>query len=260
MTKECPNDLRPNERLIRTSCLVLPSSVPPADLPAFVLRHSQHSTHAFRRPYSLPRHLRWLYQQSLRSWRSGRRLVDVRLWNIRDYTADSAGGTIRPFGGGPGMLISCQPVFDCVAAVQADSPPPGRLVMLTPQGRLLDHQVVTELAGYERLLLLCGRLKASTKADPDWPRSAGSFCRRFRHERRRSDGHACDRHGHPQHSGGFGRCELQHVRIVCRSLDAGSPSIHAAAGVSWHGGAARSLDRQPRTDFAVAGRAKPSSD
>ena len=51
------------------------------------------------------------------------------------------------------MLICCQPVFDCVAAVQADGPKPGQLVMLTPQGRRLDHQLVTELAAYERLLL-----------------------------------------------------------------------------------------------------------
>lgn len=87
-----------------------------------------------------------------------RGLVDVRLWNVRDYTQDKHQKVDdRPFGGGPGMLLCCQPVFDCVEAAQNDADTPGRLVMLTPQGRRLDHQLVQELAGHERLLLLCGR-------------------------------------------------------------------------------------------------------
>ena len=85
-------------------------------------------------------------------------LVDVHRWDIRDY----APGKRRqvddaPFGGGPGMLMMCQPVFDCVEAVQAGGDTPGQLVMLTPQGRPLDHGLVKELAEYKRLLLLCGR-------------------------------------------------------------------------------------------------------
>ena len=63
----------------------------------------------------------------------------------------------KPYGGGPGMLLMCQPIFDCVAAVQNAAAEPGQLVMLTPQGRRLDQRVVEELAGYRRLLLLCGR-------------------------------------------------------------------------------------------------------
>ena len=55
------------------------------------------------------------------------------------------------------MLICCQPVFECVEAVQADASQPGQLLMLTPQGRRLDQQLVRELAGNDRLLLLCGR-------------------------------------------------------------------------------------------------------
>jgi len=97
-------------------------------------------------------------QQSLLKLAIERGLVDVRLWNIRDYTADKHQKVDdRPFDGGPGMLICCQPVFDCVAVVQADGSSPGQLVMLSPHGRRLDHQLVTELASHERLLLLCGR-------------------------------------------------------------------------------------------------------
>src|ERR1700733_13652023 len=97
-------------------------------------------------------------QQSLLKLAIERGLVDVRLWNIRDYTEDKHQKVDdRPFGGGPGMLLCCQPVFDCVSAVQAEGPSPGRLGMLSPQGRRLDHQLVTELAAHDRLLLLCGR-------------------------------------------------------------------------------------------------------
>ena len=46
-------------------------------------------------------------------------LVDVELWNFRDWTTDKHQSVDdRPYGGGPGMLIGCQPVFDCVRAVQ----------------------------------------------------------------------------------------------------------------------------------------------
>lgn len=96
--------------------------------------------------------------QSLLNKAIERGLVDIRRWNIRDYTSDKHQKIDdRPFGGGPGMLMCCQPVFDCVEAVQQEADQPGQLIMLTPQGRRLDQQLVAELAEYERLLLLCGR-------------------------------------------------------------------------------------------------------
>lgn len=97
-------------------------------------------------------------QQSLLKLAIERQLVDVRLWNMRDWATDrhkSVDDT--PYGGGPGMLIACPPVYACVEAVQADGPAPGQLVMLTPQGRPLTQALVQELATFPRLLLLCGR-------------------------------------------------------------------------------------------------------
>ncbi|MCH7686826.1 MAG: tRNA (guanosine(37)-N1)-methyltransferase TrmD, partial [Planctomycetes bacterium] len=97
-------------------------------------------------------------QQSILKLAIQRGLIDARLWNIRDYTTDKHSKVDdKPFGGGPGMLICCQPVFDCVEAVQNDAEKPGQLILLTPQGRRLDHQLATQLAEHERLLLLCGR-------------------------------------------------------------------------------------------------------
>jgi tRNA (guanine37-N1)-methyltransferase len=85
-------------------------------------------------------------------------LVEIKRWNFRDWTTDKHKKVDdRPFGGGAGMLLCCQPVFDSVEAVQADADQPGRLVMLTPQGRRLDQQLVEELADEKRLILLCGR-------------------------------------------------------------------------------------------------------
>jgi tRNA (guanine37-N1)-methyltransferase len=97
-------------------------------------------------------------QQSLLKLAIEKQLVDVRLWNFRDWAVDrhkSVDDT--PYGGGPGMLIACPAVYACVEAVQADGNPPGQLVMLTPQGRRLDQSLVRELAQLPRLLLLCGR-------------------------------------------------------------------------------------------------------
>ena len=87
-----------------------------------------------------------------------RGLVDIQLHNFRDFAPGKRRQVDdKPFGGGPGMLIMCPPVFDCVETVQALGNAPGRLLMMTPQGRKLDQKLVEELAQEPRLLLLCGR-------------------------------------------------------------------------------------------------------
>ncbi len=97
-------------------------------------------------------------QQSLLKKAIDAGLVDIQRWNIRDWaTGVHKSVDDTPYGGGPGMLIACQPTFDCVEAVQQAAPAPGQLIMLTPQGRRLDQQLVAELSKQERLLMLCGR-------------------------------------------------------------------------------------------------------
>jgi tRNA (guanine37-N1)-methyltransferase len=87
-----------------------------------------------------------------------RGLVEIHLWNIRDWAKGKHHSVDdRPFGGGPGMVIMPEPVFDAVEAVQHKAPEPGQLVMLTPAGERLTQPLVRELAGQRRLLLLCGR-------------------------------------------------------------------------------------------------------
>lgn len=97
-------------------------------------------------------------QQSLLKLAIENGLVEVHLWDFRNWAPGKRRSVDdKPFGGGPGMLICCQPVFDCVEAVQKEGEAPGQLVMLSPQGRRLTQTVVEELATYPRLLLLCGR-------------------------------------------------------------------------------------------------------
>jgi tRNA (guanine37-N1)-methyltransferase len=97
-------------------------------------------------------------QQSLLKKAIDRGLIEVHRWNFRDW-ADGKHQAVddKPYGGGPGMLLCCQPVFDCVEAVQKEGQAPGRLVMLTPQGRRLDQPLVQDLSESPRLVLLCGR-------------------------------------------------------------------------------------------------------
>lgn len=86
------------------------------------------------------------------------KLVETALHDIRQWSDDKHGRVDdRPFGGGPGMVMQAKPVVECVEAVQAMGDIPGNLIMLTPTGRKLDQQLVEELVGMPRHLLLCGR-------------------------------------------------------------------------------------------------------
>src|SRR5262245_38236239 len=98
------------------------------------------------------------FTQSILKLALGRGLVEIHLWNIRDWAKGKHKSVDdRPFGGGPGMVIMPGPVFDCVEEVQTKAAEPGLLLMLTPGGERLTQAVVTELASHKRLLLLCGR-------------------------------------------------------------------------------------------------------
>ncbi|QDT26421.1 tRNA (guanine-N(1)-)-methyltransferase [Gimesia panareensis] len=85
-------------------------------------------------------------------------LVEIQRWNFRDWATDKhASVDDRPYGGGPGMLIGCDTVYQCVEHVQEVIPEPGKLIMLTPQGKTLDQKLAQELSKERQLTLLCGR-------------------------------------------------------------------------------------------------------
>ena len=92
-----------------------------------------------------------------------RGLVSVNVHNIRDYTHDRHHVTDdTPYGGGGGMIMKSEPVFEAVESVlgldaHRTQPQPVPVIMLTPQGRVFTQSVANELSQYERVALLCGR-------------------------------------------------------------------------------------------------------
>ena len=83
--------------------------------------------------------------------------VTYHLTNIRDYADNKHQKVDRPpYGGGPGMVMQCQPIWDAVHAVEACDPRPARRLLMTPQGRPLDQAHVEELARQPRLLIIAG--------------------------------------------------------------------------------------------------------
>ena len=95
-----------------------------------------------------------------------RGLINVRVHNIRDYTHDKHHVTDdTPYGGGGGMVMKPEPIFEAVETVLGLSPPPSNptpapaipIILLTPQGRVFNQRVAEELSGHVRIALLCGR-------------------------------------------------------------------------------------------------------
>jgi tRNA (guanine37-N1)-methyltransferase len=83
--------------------------------------------------------------------------VGYHLTDIRQHTTSKHGKVDdRPYGGGPGMVMSCQPLWDAVKAVEAQDAAPAKRILMTPQGRTLTQPLAEELAGEPRLLIIAG--------------------------------------------------------------------------------------------------------
>ncbi len=83
--------------------------------------------------------------------------AEIVLHQLRDYATDKH-HTVdeKPYGGGPGMLLKCEPIFAAVQDVQAKAAKPGRVILLTPGGKKFDQAKARELAGLERIIFICG--------------------------------------------------------------------------------------------------------
>jgi tRNA (guanine37-N1)-methyltransferase len=81
-------------------------------------------------------------------------LLDLNIHNLRDWTHDRH-RTVddRPFGGGPGMLLKPEPIFEAVESLRREKT---RVILLSPAGRKFDQAVARELAQHDDLLLVCG--------------------------------------------------------------------------------------------------------
>jgi len=85
-------------------------------------------------------------------------LADIDLHNIRDYAIDRHSMTDdEPYGGGGGMVMKPEPLFEAVEHVLGKELANTRIVLLTPQGRVFTQGIARELAGMRRVALLSGR-------------------------------------------------------------------------------------------------------
>ncbi len=92
-------------------------------------------------------------------------LIEILLHDLREFTTDRH-RTVddRPFGGGEGMVLKPEPLFKCVESlgvapreVRVAGKSPETVVLLSPQGRMFTQALAQELAGLERIVMICGR-------------------------------------------------------------------------------------------------------
>jgi tRNA (guanine37-N1)-methyltransferase len=81
----------------------------------------------------------------------------IALHQLREYATDKH-RTVddKPYGGGPGMLLKCEPIFAAVQDVQAQATEPGKVILLSPTGAKFDQAKARELAALPRIVFLCG--------------------------------------------------------------------------------------------------------
>ena len=85
--------------------------------------------------------------------------IEIECVNIRDFSVDKHRKTDdTPYGGGVGMVMTCQPIFDCCESIKSRIPEGNRtrVIYMSPKGRQFTHEVAKELAEYDNLIFLCG--------------------------------------------------------------------------------------------------------
>ena len=80
--------------------------------------------------------------------------VEIHLHNFRDYSTDPHHKVDdTPYGGGAGMVLMCQPIFDAVKALRSDN---SKVILLTPSGKLYKQSIALDLSKEKHLILICG--------------------------------------------------------------------------------------------------------
>jgi tRNA (guanine37-N1)-methyltransferase len=101
-------------------------------------------------------------------------LIEFHSWNPRDYTRD-VHRTVddRPYGGGPGMVMKVEPLRDAIRAARKEAPG-SKVVYLSPQGRVLTQQAVSQMSRLSGLVLVAGRYEGvderllQSEIDEEW--------------------------------------------------------------------------------------------
>lgn len=83
--------------------------------------------------------------------------VEINISNIRDYTKDKHNRTDdEPYGGGMGMVMTAQPIYDCFKSLYSSDEDRPHLIYMSPKGQTFTQQKAIDLLQYDRIALLCG--------------------------------------------------------------------------------------------------------
>ncbi|HPP30107.1 MAG TPA: tRNA (guanosine(37)-N1)-methyltransferase TrmD [bacterium] len=85
-----------------------------------------------------------------------KRAVEIKIWNLRDFTKDKHKKVDdTPYGGGKGMVLKCEPIFAAVKHIKKENRK-GKIILTTPQGSLFNQGMAKRLSGEEGLIIICG--------------------------------------------------------------------------------------------------------
>ena len=95
-----------------------------------------------------------VFQESILKRAIEEKIIEVNLVNFRDYTKDPHNKVDdTPYGGGAGMVLTCQPIFDCVKALRKDN---AKVILMTPRGDVYKQDIAYNLSNEEHLIIICG--------------------------------------------------------------------------------------------------------
>ncbi len=105
-------------------------------------------------------------QESLMKRAQAKKIIDVKIHNLRDFTNDKHKKVDdKPFGGGPGMVLKIEPIYKAVGSILRISNfqlpiskhKKSRIILFSTRGKKLDAKTAKRLSKYDRLILICGR-------------------------------------------------------------------------------------------------------
>lgn len=98
------------------------------------------------------------FDESIINRATRKKLIEIKVHNLRDHTHD-VHRTVddTPFGGGPGMILKAEPLFEAMSTISSDNSDQTKVIALTPTGKKLSQLMVRELAQESHLVLVCGR-------------------------------------------------------------------------------------------------------
>ncbi len=95
-----------------------------------------------------------VFQESIMKRALDRKLVEINIINFRDFSQDIHHKVDdTPYGGGNGMVLMCQPIYDCIESIKTEN---STVIMLTPDGKKYEQKMAYDLSKEKHLIFLCG--------------------------------------------------------------------------------------------------------